>query len=159
MTEITSDRAHLLRAEEWMRKANLRPTKLRLKTAELLLQATSPVGAESLFHQLISLGETISVGTVSRILSELEQHGFIKRDWLDIKTSSKVAFVVIGDSRRSSECCLLCPCCLRRQIVANRTLANQLSRIASGHGYAAPPQVVIPLPCSKCAAKLRARVD
>lgn len=142
--------AQQLRVQEWMRKSPLRVTRARASVAAVLLEQTQPISAEVVFRCLLEIGEDVSLGSVYRILKQMEEDGLVLRDRHVSSGGVKAAYSIAGTPVPGRSYVLRCDVCQRQQRIANAVLAAQLASVAALEGYALDTDIVIPARCRDC---------
>lgn len=138
------------RVKEWMRKSPLRITRARASVAAVLLRQDHPMSAELVFRQLIGDGEDVSLGSVYRILKQMEDEGLVQRE-RQVSAGGVKAVYTIPDDGAQKRCYVFhCDVCQRRQRITDTTLAGQLANVASIEGYDLPAEILIPARCRGC---------
>lgn len=143
------------RVRDWMSKSKVRMTRARLGVARLLLLQSQPPSAELLFRLLVDRGEEISLGSVYRILKQMEEEGLVRREWQTSALGSKAVYAIHGDARRKRAYVLRCTGCGRQQRVNDAALASQLANVAHLEGFQLPADIAIPALCHDCAVPAR----
>jgi Fur family ferric uptake transcriptional regulator len=138
------------RVEEWKRKSPLRITRARAGVATVLLNHEHPLGAEQIFRQLLASGEDVSLGSVYRILKQMEDDGLVQRERQVSSGGAKAVYTIPGDAPHSRVYVFQCDVCQRRQRISDATLAGQLASVAAVEGYTLPAEIVIPARCRTC---------
>lgn len=138
------------RVQEWKRKSPLRITRARACVAEVLLHQSQPLSAEQVFRELLDRGDDVSLGSVYRILKQLEDEGLAQRERLFTYGGYKAVYSIYCESSRDRGYWFCCDVCGRRQRVPNTALASQLLDAAALENYAMPAEIVITARCSTC---------
>lgn len=138
------------RVQEWKRKSPLRVTRARVSVAEVLLHQSQPLSAEQVFRQLLDKGDDVSLGSVYRILKQLEDEGLAQRERQFSYGGYKAVYSIYGESSRDRAYWFCCDICGRRQRVPDTALAGQLLDAAALERYALPAQIVIAARCGDC---------
>jgi len=150
MQQPQDESASQARVEEWKRKSPLRITRARAAVAEVLLHQAHPLSAEEIFRKLLENGEDISLGSVYRILKQMEDGGLVLRDRQVSSGGVKAVYTIPNDAAPARAYIFQCDVCQRRQRVADGALAGQLANVAAIEGYALPAEIVIPARCRTC---------
>lgn len=138
------------RVQEWMRKSPLRMTRARLSVADMLLRHTEPLSAEVVFRKLLDTGEDVSLGSIYRILKEMEDDGLVLRDRHISSGGMKAVYAIASDIPASRAYVFRCDVCHRQQRITDAGLAAQLANVAALEGYQLPADIVIPARCRSC---------
>jgi Fur family ferric uptake transcriptional regulator len=152
MRQTHDESAPRERVEEWKRKSPLRITRARAGVATVLLNHDHPMGAEQIFRQLLANGEDVSLGSVYRILKQMEDDGLVQRDRQISSGGTKAVYTIPGDTAHNRVYTFECDVCRRRQRIADPTLAGQLANVATVEGYTLPGEIIIPARCRSCSA-------
>ncbi|MYM27982.1 hypothetical protein GTP58_06580 [Duganella sp. CY15W] len=137
-----------------LRKLKLRPTSARICVLTALQQQREEaLPAERIFLQLIQTGVTISLGTVYRVLTELEQHGLVQREWPPLDPAGKSRFMLIPVLAAPMVCSMVCPLCQSEHAVTDKLLLEALRRQARAAGFERGlAATAITLMCDRCTA-------
>jgi Fur family ferric uptake transcriptional regulator len=138
------------RVQEWLRNSPLRITKARSAVAEVLLRQTEPISAEVVFRQLIGDEHNISLGSVYRILKQMEDEGLVLRDRHVTSGGIKAIYSIQSDTAHNRRYMFRCDVCGRQQRIADAILAGQLVNVAALEGFALPEEILIPARCRDC---------
>ncbi|MRW84611.1 hypothetical protein GJ698_10990 [Pseudoduganella sp. FT26W] len=138
------------RVQEWMRKSPLRITRARSSVAAVLLRQAEPITAELLFRRLLDIGEDVSLGSVYRILKQMEEDGLVLRDRHVSSGGIKAVYAIASVTAPSRAYVFRCDVCHRQQRIADAVLAVQLANVATLEGYALGTEIVIPARCRDC---------
>lgn len=138
------------RVQEWIRNSPLRITRARSAVATTLLRQTEAISAEVVFRQLIDEGQNISLGSVYRILKQMEDDGLVLRDRHVTSNGIKAIYSIQSEAAQHRKYVFLCDVCGRQQRIADAILAGQLANVAALEGYQLPDDIVIPARCKNC---------
>lgn len=140
------------RVFERLRQARLRPTSARVCLLQILLAPPqAKLGAETIFQRLLSVDVSISLGTIYRVLKELEEHGLLAREWQTSTAGNKSLYLIRPEVAEVPPCQLVCATCRRRVAVRDAQLNQEIARVAASHGWAAG-DCAVTLRCTACAA-------
>jgi Fur family ferric uptake transcriptional regulator len=138
------------RVQEWIRNSPLRITRARSAVAEVLLRQGEPISAEVVFRQLIVDGQNISLGSVYRILKQMEDDGLVLRDRHVTSGGIKAIYSIHSQAAQARKYLFRCDVCGRQQRIADAILAGQLANVAALEGFLLPEEIVIPARCRDC---------
>ncbi|WP_432377601.1 Fur family transcriptional regulator [Duganella sp. P38] len=138
------------RVQEWIRNSPLRITKARSALAAVLLRQVEPISAEAVFRQLIEDDQNVSLGSVYRILKQMEDEGLVLRDRHVTSGGVKAIYSIRSDVAHNRKYLFQCDVCGRQQRIADAVLAGQLASVAALEGYALPDEILIPARCRGC---------
>lgn len=138
------------RVQEWIRNSPLRITKARSAVAAVLLRQTEPISAEVVFRQLIDDDKNISLGSVYRILKQMEDEGLVLRDRHVTSGGIKAIYSIQSDAAQHRKYVFRCDVCGRQQRIADAVLAGQLANVAALESYVLPEEILIPARCRTC---------
>ncbi len=125
-----------LRLHEALRQAGLRPTFHRLYVMRVLDQAApGRLTAEQVFQQLYGQAIAVSQATVYRALSDLEQHGLLRRTRLQDGSDNKVRYAMTMPSAPAPSCTFSCQVCKEEIVVTDPAFCDQLQRQAEASGF------------------------
>lgn len=147
------------RVFERLRQARLRPTSARVCLLQILLTVPQPkLGAETIFQHLLSAGVSISLGTIYRVLKELEEHGLLMREWQANAAGNKSLYLIRPDVDAVPPCQLVCDVCQCRVAVQDAELNQQIARVAAVQRWTTGDAVTLQLRCAACAGVPEAAV-
>lgn len=155
MPQPQDESAQRERVREWMRKSPLRITRARTSVAAVLLRHPEPISAEVVFRELLDTGEDVSLGSVYRILKQMEDDGLVHRDRQLSSGGVKAVYSIQAEAAQSRAYTFRCDVCGRQQRIADGTLAAQLANVAVMEGYLLPPEINIPARCRTCVLQAR----
>lgn len=138
------------RVQEWIRNSPLRITKARSAVAAVLLRQTEPISAEVVFRQLIDDDKNISLGSVYRILKQMEDEGLVLRDRHVTSGGIKAIYSIQSDTAHNRKYVFRCDVCGRHQRIADAILAGQLANVAALEAFVLPEEILIPARCRGC---------
>ncbi|MRW92030.1 hypothetical protein GJ699_18715 [Duganella sp. FT80W] len=138
------------RVQEWLRNSPLRITRARSAVATVLLRQTAPISAEVVFRQLIEDHQNISLGSVYRILKQMEDDGLVLRDRHITSGGVKAIYSIRSEEPLSRRYQFRCDVCGRQQRIADAILAGQLASVATLEGFVMPDEITIPARCRDC---------
>jgi len=138
------------RVQEWIRNSPLRITKARSAVATVLLRQTEPISAEVVFRQLMVDDQNISLGSVYRILKQMEDEGLVLRDRHVTSGGIKAIYSIQSEMAQQRKYLFRCDVCGRQQRIADAVLAGQLANVAALEGFALPDEILIPARCRTC---------
>ena len=146
---------------ERLRAARLRPTSARICILQVLDGgARAALHAETICQQLAQMGIAVSLGTIYRVLKEMEQAGLLLREREASASGNKARYLIKPDHAEEDSCYLVCRVCERSVLVQDTALVEQLCSTAGRHGMEIGARVLsVQLRCSSCAedANLRGR--
>lgn len=138
------------RVQEWKRNSPLRVTRARASVAEVLLHHSEPLSAEVVFRLLLDKREDVSLGSVYRILKQMEDEGLVQRERQLSYGGYKAVYSIYCESKRDRAYWFCCDLCGRRQRVPDTLLAGQLLDAAALENYAMPAEIVVTARCGGC---------
>lgn len=150
MQDVLHGSAAHERVQEWIRNSPLRITRARSALAAVLLRQSKPVGAEVVFRLLFEDGENISLGSVYRILKQMEDDGLVLRDRHVTSNGVKAIYSIRSDEAQSRRYLFHCTVCGRQQRIADAVLAGQLANVAALEGFELADEIAIPTRCRDC---------
>lgn len=137
---------------KWLAKTPVRLTRLRVNVGRVLMIAPEPPTAEELYHQLLRWDESVSLGSVYRILKEWEDGGLVTRKRHLSSPGSKAVYEINGKPKIVRACVFHCPQCGRQQRFADATLAEQLAHACQQQRFQPAGDFVVTVVCHDCAA-------
>lgn len=137
-----------------LRKLGLRPTSARVCVLQVLNEhAQESLPAERIFLALIAMGISVSLGTIYRVLSELEQRGLVHKEWHALDAAGKSHYVLAASRQAPASCLMVCPSCGRSHSVTDKSLTDALQRHARTGGFdQGLASAVISIVCNQCAS-------
>jgi Fur family ferric uptake transcriptional regulator len=141
------------RVQEWIHNSPLRITKARSAVASALLRQPEPVSAEVVFRELIGGQQHISLGSVYRILKQMEDEGLVLRDRHVTSGGIKAIYSIQSDAAQHRKYVFHCEVCGRQQRIADAVLAGQLANVAALENFVLPAEIRIPARCRACTAE------
>ncbi|MRX06624.1 hypothetical protein GJ697_02100 [Pseudoduganella sp. FT25W] len=137
-----------------LRKLGLRPTSARVCVLQVLNEHVhESLPAERIFLLLIEIGISVSLGTIYRVLNELEQRGMVHKEWYALDPAGKSRYVLASAVVAPIACQLLCPSCGRSHSVTDKLFLEALQRQArAGGSDQGLASAVISIPCNQCAS-------
>jgi Fur family ferric uptake transcriptional regulator len=139
------------RVQEWKRKSPLRVTRARVSVAEVLLHQDQPLSAELVFRELLDKGEDVSLGSVYRILKQMEDEGLVQRERQLSYGGYKAVYSIYSDAARDRAYWFCCDRCGRRQRVPDTSVAGHLFESAALERYSLPAEIIVTARCDSCA--------
>jgi len=140
-----------------LRTKGLRPTSARAGVLHILQNRQEQAfHAEQIFVALSGLGIRVSLGTVYRVLQELEQTGLAVRERSDAAPMAKSCFRMASKAPTPRAYSFVCPLCRRHARVEDRALIELLQRQARAAGFDAGfdangSALVLEVTCNGCA--------
>jgi Fur family ferric uptake transcriptional regulator len=136
-----------------LRKLGLRPTSARLDILRALNgNPREALSAERLFVLLSDQGAGTSLGTIYRVLNELELRGIVHKEWRSQNAMAKACYR-LASSAAISVCHFLCPSCGHRHPINDATILAALSQLALKHGFEqGMADASISCVCNQCSA-------
>lgn len=137
---------------ERLRAVQLRPTSARICVLQLLGGSGQlSLNAEEIYQQLQDASIAISLGTIYRVLKELEALGLLLREREDSASGNKARYWIKPEHAEEGSCYLICRVCERKVLVQDEALMQQLSLVAQAHGMQVGGNVVsMQMYCSHC---------
>ena len=149
------------RVFERLRAVRLRPTSARICILQVLdAGARTALHAETICQQLAQMGIAVSLGTIYRVLKEMEQAGLLLREREASASGNKARYLIKPDHAEADSCYPVCRVCERSVLVQDTALVEQLCRTAGRHGMEIGARVLsVQMRCCSCAedANLRGR--
>lgn len=147
MPSISSPHA---RVQEWKRTSPLRVTRARANVAEVLLRQSQPLSAELVFRELLDRGDDVSLGSVYRILKQMEDEGLVQRERQLSYGGYKAVYSIYCEASRDRAYWFCCDLCGKRQRVPCTSLTSQLYDAAAMENYTLPAEIVVTARCGDC---------
>lgn len=138
------------RVQEWKRKSPLRVTRARLSVAEVLANQGQPLSAELVFRELLDKGEDVSLGSVYRILKQMEDEGLVQRERQLSYGGYKAVYSILCKSARDRAYWLRCDICGQQHRVPDSTVVGQMLDAAALDGYVLPAEIIVIARCAGC---------
>ncbi|MFZ4878199.1 Fur family transcriptional regulator [Janthinobacterium sp. Mn2066] len=147
------------RVFERLRAAQLRPTSARICILQLLAgNGHASLNAEDIYQQLHDSGIAVSLGTIYRVLRELETAGLLLREREDSSSGNKARYWIKPEHAEEGSCYFVCRVCERKVLVQDQVLMQQLRKVAQVHGMQAGGNVVsMQMCCSHCSHEGRGK--
>lgn len=124
-----------IRIVERLRAVQLRPTSVRICILQLLTgSGHGSWNAEDIYQQLHDSGIAISLGTIYRVLRELEAVGLLLREREDSASGNKARYWIRPEHAEEGSCYFVCRVCERKVLVQDEVLMQQLRQVAQVHG-------------------------
>lgn len=116
-----------------LRTTRLRPTMPRIAILQVLESAgeTQALDAEDIFQRVMARGPKAGLGTIYRVLHELERHGLLLREW---GGGRKVMYRLKPRTGQSQALFMVCPHSGRRLEIVDPVLNDRLRAAASNLG-------------------------
>ncbi|MDN2712103.1 MULTISPECIES: Fur family transcriptional regulator [unclassified Janthinobacterium] len=146
------------RVFERLRGARLRPTSARVCILQVLAGTQrQAMNAEGIYQQLLHMGIAVSLGTIYRVLKEMEQAGLLLREREASASGNKARYLIKPEHVEADSCYLVCRVCERSVLVQDAPLVEQLRQAAVSHGMEIGANVVsVQMRCSHCAEEAQA---
>ena len=141
-----------------LRAVRLRPTSARICILQVLAAThRQAMNAEGIYQQLLRIGIAVSLGTIYRVLKELEQAGLLLREREASASGNKVRYLIKPERVAADSCYLVCRVCERSVLVQDAPLLEQLRQTAALHGMEIGANVLsVQMRCSQCAGEAQA---
>ncbi|MBB5607216.1 MULTISPECIES: Fur family transcriptional regulator [unclassified Janthinobacterium] len=141
-----------VRIVERLRAVQLRPTSARIGILQLLTGGgQASLNAEDVYQQLQDSGIAVSLGTIYRVLRELEAVGLLLREREDSASGNKARYWIKPEHAEEGSCYFVCRVCERKVLVQDEALMQQLRQVAQVHGMQAGGNLVsMQMRCSHC---------
>lgn len=139
------------RVQEWKRKSHLRVTRARVSIAEVLMHQSQPLSAELVFRALQDKGEDVSLGSVYRILKQMEDEGLVQRERELSYGGYKAVYSIKCASARDRAYWFRCDVCGRQHRVPDTSMVGHMVDAAALDGYVLPKEIIVTARCSGCA--------
>lgn len=138
---------------ELLRKHGMRTTSARVHILEVLRSNRQTVYfAEQMFLELSTRGVGVSLGTIYRVLQELEHVGVVVREWRVVDNIGKSMFMLAPSVQPPSSYRAVCRVCRRDIDIADRQLIEGLQRQAKTSAFdVALSSMSIEVTCNSCA--------
>ncbi|WP_425251773.1 Fur family transcriptional regulator [Janthinobacterium sp. NFX145] len=146
------------RVFERLRAVRLRPTSARICILQVLAGTQrQAMNAESIYQQLLQIGIAVSLGTIYRVLKEMEGAGLLLREREASASGNKARYLIKPDQVETDSCYLVCRVCERSVLVQDTPLVEQLRQTAVAHGMEIGANVIsVQMRCSQCADEAQA---
>ncbi|QKY08513.1 Fur family transcriptional regulator [Janthinobacterium lividum] len=146
------------RVFERLRAVRLRPTSARICILQVLAGTQrQAMNAESIYQQLLHIGIAVSLGTIYRVLKEMELAGLLLREREASASGNKARYLIKPDQVETDSCYLVCRVCERSVLVQDAPLVEQLRQTALAHGMDIGANVIsVQMRCSQCAGEAQA---
>ncbi|MDN2714777.1 transcriptional repressor [Janthinobacterium sp. SUN120] len=146
------------RVFERLRAVRLRPTSARICILQVLAGTQrQAMNAESIYQQLLHIGIAVSLGTIYRVLKEMELAGLLLREREASASGNKARYLIKPDQVETDSCYLVCRVCERSVLVQDAPLVEQLRQVALAHGMDIGANVIsVQMRCSQCAGEAQA---
>ncbi|MCM2568355.1 MULTISPECIES: Fur family transcriptional regulator [Janthinobacterium] len=146
------------RVFERLRAVRLRPTSARICILQVLAGTQrQAMNAESIYQQLLHIGIAVSLGTIYRVLKEMELAGLLLREREASASGNKARYLIKPDQVETDSCYLVCRVCERSVLVQDAPLVEQLRQAALAHGMDIGANVIsVQMRCSQCAGEAQA---
>ena len=146
------------RVFERLRAVGLRPTSARICVLQVLAATErQALNAEGIYQQLLHIGIAVSLGTIYRVLKEMELAGLLLREREASASGNKARYLIKPDQAETNSCYLVCRVCERSVLVLDAPLLEQLRLAALSHGMEIGAQMIsVQMRCSLCAAGAQA---
>lgn len=146
------------RVFERLRAVRLRPTSARICILQVLgATERQALNAEGIYQQLLHIGIAVSLGTIYRVLKEMELAGLLLREREASASGNKARYLIKPDQAETDSCYLVCRVCERSVLVQDAPLVEQLRLAAQSHGMEIGAQVIsVQMRCSQCTAEAQA---
>ena len=146
------------RVFERLRAARLRPTSARVCVLQVLAGTSrQAMNAEGIYQQLLRIGIAVSLGTIYRVLKEMELAGLLLREREASASGNKGRYLIKPERVEADSCYLVCRVCERSVLVQDAPLVEQLRQAAALHGMEIGANVLsVQMRCSQCAEEAQA---
>jgi Fur family transcriptional regulator, ferric uptake regulator len=140
---------------EHLRKIGVRATSARVCVLQMLQTSQNgSLAAEQIFQQLSEIGIRISLGTIYRVLREMEASGLIEREWHFADAAGKSRYLLAASIGQPATYTFVCQGCGRNYVVADKRFSDMMYRQAEAAGFEhLLSQIVIHIRCNACAAQ------
>lgn len=135
-----------------LKALHLRATPNRLRLLQVMESIPRAVTVDELIRHLVDHGDTVSYGTVYRVLNDLESVGLVIRQWTDGVAGPKATFQ--GANSISPELAhrLACRNCGRTLYFSDVALTGRISRTIGFNAFGTTAQALqISFECGRCA--------
>lgn len=141
-----------------LRAVRLRPTSARICILQVLAATQrQAMNAEGIYQQLLHIGISISLGTIYRVLKEMELAGLLLREREASASGNKARYLIKPDKVAADSCYLVCRVCERSVLVQDAPLVEQVRLTAARHGMEIGANVLsVQMCCSQCAEEAQA---
>lgn len=134
----------------WLAKTPVRLTRLRVNVGRVLMTAPEPPTAEELYQQLLRWDESVSLGSVYRILKEWEDSGLVTRKRHLSNPGSEAVYQINGQPKVMRAFVFQCPACGRQQRFTDTALAEHLAHACQQQRFQAAGDFLIAAVCQAC---------
>lgn len=144
---------------ERLRAARLRPTSARICILQILdASERAALNAETIYQQLAQIGIAVSLGTIYRVLKEMEQSGLLLREREVSARGNKARYLIRPEQAEADSCYLVCRVCERSVLMQDAALIEQLRGSAALHGMEIGARVLsVQMRCASCAEDMPGR--
>lgn len=139
-----------------LRQHGLRPTTARSSVLQVMQEsADTALAAERVFERVDKMGVQCSLGTVYRVLHELDQCGLVQRELHAGDQAGKSRYVLAPSILPPAEYAFVCQDCRRQSVVKDKHFADLLYRYAKALGFELSlSALVVPITCNDCLGKV-----
>ncbi|UQV44502.1 transcriptional repressor [Janthinobacterium lividum] len=141
-----------------LRAVRLRPTSARICILQVLAATQrQAMNAEGIYQQLLRIGIAVSLGTIYRVLKEMQQAGLLLREREASASGNKARYLIKPERVAADSCYLVCRVCERSVLVQDAPLLEHLRQAAALHGMEIGANVLsVQMRCSQCAGEAQA---
>ncbi len=136
-----------------LRKLGMRPTSARVCVLQVLHDhPDEPLSAERFFQYFVEIGLSVSLGTIYRVLNEMEHSGLLQRERRADEATAKSRYRLAPEVLPPSSYAFCCRVCAKVMVVADKQFSETLYRQAKSAGFDLKlPQMSIQVVCNDCA--------
>lgn len=136
-----------------LRKLGLRPTSARVCVLQMLHQhPDEALSAERIFQHFVEIGLSVSLGTIYRVLNEMEQSGLLQRERRVDEATAKSRYQLAPEVSPPSSYAFCCRVCAKAMVVADKQFSESLYRQAKAAGFDRMlQQMSVQVVCNDCA--------
>ncbi|NGZ84804.1 Fur family transcriptional regulator [Duganella aceris] len=136
-----------------LRKLGMRPTSARVCVLQVMHQhPDEPLAAEQIFQHFVEIGLSVSLGTIYRVLNEMEHSGLLQRERRADEATAKSRYRLAPEVLPPSSYAFCCRVCAKVMVVADKQFSETLYQQARSAGFDRMlPQMSIQVVCNDCA--------
>lgn len=152
--EITPPLGETSDMQAQLRRRGLRPTSARLHVLQILREhRLLALPSERIFMLLAARDMNVSLGTIYRILSELEHAGMVQREWHVADAVGKSRYLLAPAVHTPQSYDLVCPSCASRHTITDKFFLEVMQQQARAGGFElGVASTAISMLCNRCAA-------
>ncbi|MGC4028583.1 MAG: transcriptional repressor [Steroidobacteraceae bacterium] len=133
-----------------LRLARLRPTANRISVVGAIERMRGRFTVEDIYRQILDSDITTSIGTIYRVLADLEAAGILRRDWVSSLGSPKAMFTIVHPAHSPEQPRLVCRSCGCNCAIADAATLELLERFLGREGPDSPARRMV-IEADECA--------